>query len=183
MKRDMELIKKILLNVEKDEPGAVIDGYGKQDVLNHKAYLIDEEYLDGLPLENTEGSLPVVDRVVIFKLTKKGHDLIGNEGKEDYPKIEKTEINNHINIQGDNHGIASLGNENVIINSEFNQKFIQLTQAIENSNISDKTQIIVDLNEHKEDKVALQKYLGTLLTRGAEVATLMPAIGALLGLG
>jgi len=182
MKRNMELIKKILVNVENDESEALIDGYDKQEVLDHKAYLVDERYLDGLPHKNTENRLPIVDRVIIFKLTKKGHDFIMNNGKEEYSKIEKTEINNNINIHGNNHGIASVGNENIIINSEFNQKFSQLTQAIQVSNIKNKNQIIKDLNEYKEDKVALQEYLGKLLTRGAEVVTLLPLIGSLLGL-
>lgn len=183
MKRNMELMNKILINVEKDEPEVAIEGYNEQEILYHKNLLVDEGLILGKPYFDRESEKRRIAAVLIQGLTPKGHDFIDNNGKKDYSKIEKTETNYNINIHGDNHGIASAGNENININSEFNQKFIQLTQAIENSNISNKDQTIKDLNDYKEDKVALQKYLGTLLTRGAEVATLVPAISALLGLG
>jgi len=179
MKRDNELIKKILINVENDEANAVIDGYDKQEVLNHKAYLIEEEYLEGQIVRDTESKIPTIGQVSISKLEKKGHDYIMNDGEES-SIIEKTEINN-INIHGDNHGIISAGNKNMI-STEFNQKFSQLIEAIQVSNIENKNQIIRDLNTHKEDKVALQEHLGRLLTRSAEIATLAPIIGALLGM-
>lgn len=137
-------------------------------------------------------------------LTFNGKKFIENNDSKEYHKIEKTEINNHhLNIKTNgvepippklnmtinnhlniktNHGIAVAGNNNIVTNSEFNQQFIQLIQEIQNSNIDNKNQIIHDLNKHKEDKAILQSYLETLLTRGAEVATLVSAIGALLGM-
>lgn len=114
-------------------------------------------------------------------LTFQGRSFIENNDSKEYHKIEKTEIYNSVKIET-NHGIAIAGNNNTINNSEFNQKFMQLTQEIQNSNIQNKNKIIQELNDHKEDKVALQSYLGTLLTRGAEVATLVPVIGTLLGM-
>ncbi len=85
-------------------------------------------------------------------------------------------------MQNEELDLAVVGNGNTINSSKFNQKFIQLIQEIENSSIGNKAQIIQELNEKKDDKTTLQSSLGTLLTRGAEVATLMPAIGALLGM-
>ena len=114
-------------------------------------------------------------------LTFDGRNFIENNDSKEYHKIEKTEINNSVHIQT-NHGMAVAGNGNTINTSEFNQKFTQLIQEIKNSSIGNKSQIIQELNEKKEDKIALQSSLGSLLTRGAEVATLIPAIGALLGM-
>jgi len=173
-------MKKILLNVESDQEEKSIDGYDDQAILDCKAQLIDWGYAKGPIHKNTEGSRPFVDRVVIIELTEKGNDFLSN--KEKVENI-KTEINHnyHMNIN-ENHGIAVTGNENTIINSKFEEKFMQLTQAIHQTNIEDKNQIIQNLNDYKNDKLKLQNYLGQLLTRGAEVATLVPAIGALLGL-
>jgi hypothetical protein len=114
-------------------------------------------------------------------LTFEGRNFIENNDSKEYHKIEKTEIYNSIKIET-NHGIAVAGNDNTINSSEFNQKFTQLIYEIENSSIGNKAQIIQELNEKKDDKTALQSSLGTLLTRGAEVATLIPVIGALLGM-
>ena len=114
-------------------------------------------------------------------LTFDGRNFIEHNDSKEYHKIEKTEINNSVHIQT-NHGIAVAGNGNTINTSEFNQKFTQLIQEIENSSIGNKAQIIQELNKKKEDKTALQSSLGTLLTKGAEVATLIPVIGALLGM-
>ena len=76
--------------------------------------------------------------VIIFELFEKGHDFIMSEGDKINKKIE---INNNIVINRDNHGIISIGNENMI-STEFNQKFSQLIEAIRVSNIENKNQII-----------------------------------------
>ncbi len=178
MKRDNELIKKILINVENGDGNADISGYDERNILEHKAYLIEEKYISGIVHPNTEGKQAIVDMVIIFKLFEKGHDFIMNEGDKINKKIE---ITNNIVNNRDNHGIISIGNENMI-STEFNQKFSQLIEAIRVSNIENKNQIIEDLNTHKEDKVVLQEYLGKLLTRSAEVVTLAPIINTLLGL-
>ena len=64
--------------------------------------------------------------IYFFKgLTYKGESFLQHSDKKEYSKIEKTEINygNTINISGDNHGIAISGDENIILNSEFEKKF------------------------------------------------------------
>jgi len=98
--------------------------------------------------------------------------------------IQNITYNNTVNIHGNNQGIAVSGNENhsKIKYTEFNKKFIELLDEVKASNISDKYKIIEDLESNKEDNIELQSYLGTLLTRGAEVTTLTPVIASLLGL-
>ena len=114
-------------------------------------------------------------------LTFDGRNFIENNDSKEYHKIEKTEIYNNLSIET-NHGVAVAGNNNIVNNSEFNQKFTQLIQEIQNSNIENKTKIIQELNEKKEDKEALQTVLGTLLTKGAEVATIYPSIVSFLSM-
>jgi hypothetical protein len=87
----------------------------------------------------------------------------------------------NINIGRDNNGMAISGNQNNIVNSKFEEKFDKLIQTILESNMADKNQMIKNLNENKNNKVELQKYLGVLLSRGAEITTLAPVIGSLLG--
>jgi len=150
--------------------------------------LVDKEFegiikqleYDGL-IERGEWALS--GGYIFMGLTFDGRNFIEHNDSKEYHKIEKTEINhnNTLTIET-NHGIAVAGNNNEINNSEFNQKFTQLIQEIQNSNIENRNQIIQKLTENKEDKTALQLLLGTLLTRGAEVATVIPAIGALLGM-
>lgn len=148
--------------------------------LNYDEYksIVDELEYDGLI---NKGEWCLSGGYHPMGLTFKGRSFIENDDKKEYYKIEKTEVNNSVKIEN-NHGIAVAGNNNTINNSEFTQKFTQLTKEIQNSNIENKNKIIQELNEYKEDKVALQSYLGTLLTRGAEIATIVPAIGTLLGI-
>ncbi len=44
MKRDMELIKIIMLNIENDQPNLAIQGYEEKNILFHKKLLIDVRY-------------------------------------------------------------------------------------------------------------------------------------------
>lgn len=128
-----------------------------------------------------KGEWALLGGYIFMGLTFDGRNFIENNDSKEYHKIEKTEIHNSVNIQA-NHGIAVAGNDNIINNSEFSQKFTQLIQEIQSSNIENKNQIIQELDERKDNKELLQSYLGKLLTRGAEVATLVPIIGGLLGL-
>ena len=89
------------------------------------------------------------------------------------PEAKRAIQNITVTIHGDNSGNMQVGNNNTMNISEFNQKFTQLIQEIENSSIGNKSQIIQELNEKKEDKTTLQSSLGSLLTRGAELATLI----------
>ena len=116
-------------------------------------------------------------------LTFDGRNFIENNDSKEYYKIEKTEIhnNNNLNIEN-NHGIAVAGNNNTINNSEFNQKFTQLIQEIENSSIGNKAQILQKLNEKKEDSESLKPYLYSLLSVASDTAAVISVIGGLLGI-
>ena len=123
--------------------------------------------------------------IYFFKgLTYKGESFLQHSDKKEYSKIEKTEINygNTINISGDNHGIAISGDENIILNSEFEKKFSNLISSIKNSNIKNKDILITELVENKKDKNNLQLSLSTLLARGAEVGSIMGAIAGVISL-
>jgi hypothetical protein len=116
-------------------------------------------------------------------LTFQGRNFVENQDKKQYSKIEKTEIYNHynVNVGGDNNGQIAIGNDNNFV-SEFDEKFTALIQAMLSSQLADKDLIIEELKRIKSDKVELQSFLVNLLTRGAEVASIVPFIAGLLGL-
>ena len=95
--------------------------------------------------------------------------------------VQNITYNNTVTIHGDNKGNAQVGNGNTINTSEFNQKFIQLIQEIENSNIGNKTHIIQELNKKKEDSETLKPYLHSLLSVASDTASVVSVIGGLLG--
>lgn len=120
---------------------------------------------------------------IFMGLTFQGKSFVQNQDKKQYSKIEKTEINhyNTVNIGRDNNGQIAIGNNNSF-SSEFDKKFTELLQAISLSQLADKNIIIEELKNVQSDKVALQSALGHLLTRGAEVASLISMITGLLPL-
>ena len=118
---------------------------------------------------------------IFMGLTFDGRNFIDNNDSKEYHKIEKTEIyhNNNLNIE-QNNGIAVVGNNNIINNTEFNEKFTQLIQEIQNSSIGNKVQIIQDLNEKKENSKNLKSYLYSLLSVASDTASVVSVIGGLL---
>ncbi|DAB27522.1 MAG TPA: hypothetical protein CFH78_07285 [Sulfurimonas sp. UBA10385] len=120
---------------------------------------------------------------IFNSLTFKGRSFLENNDKKEYPKIEKTEViyHNNISVGGNNHGSIITGNNNTVI-SEFDTKFNNLLQAINSSNVQDKELIIQELNNNKSNEVSLKKYLGTVLTKGAEFGSIVSAVSALLSL-
>lgn len=116
-------------------------------------------------------------------LTYQGTSFLENNDKKQYSKIEKTEItyNNNLTINGNNYGNAVSGNGNTI-QSPLEQKLMELIEGISKSKLSDKEEIIVELQHSKKDKVSLQQTLGKLLTRGAEVSGIVSMITSILAL-
>lgn len=142
--------------------------------------IVDEIEKDGL----FEKGYRLLDGSYIFTgLTFKGRSFIENNDKKEYHKIEKTEINYHhnVNVGGNNHGNIITGDNN-IINSEFDKKFNELISAINNSNIQDKQLIIEELNNNKNDEISFKKSLGTVITKGAEFASIVSTAVTLLSL-
>lgn len=116
-------------------------------------------------------------------LTFQGTSFIQNQDKKQYSKIEKTEIYNHynVNVGGDNNGQIAIGNNNSF-SSEFDKRFMDLIENIQQSQLDDKDNIIEHLQNLRSDKAGLQNYLGILLTRGAEVSSIFGTITSLLPL-
>lgn len=85
MKRDMELIKKIMLNIENDEPTFEIQGYEKNSIFFHQKLLIDAGYLEGKYL--LDGSRPV--DVNITNITYHGYDFLDILKDDDKFKVLK----------------------------------------------------------------------------------------------
>lgn len=142
--------------------------------------IIDEIEYDGL---FERGYWALGGFYIFTGLTFKGRSFLENNDRKEYHKIEKTEVNynNSINIGGNNSGNIITGNNNTI-NSEFDKRFLELLNAISKSNLQDKENIINELNIKKSDEVALKQFLGNLLTRGAEVSSIVSAIGSLISL-
>ncbi len=120
---------------------------------------------------------------IFWGLTSPGTSFLENNDKKQYSKIEKTEIiyNNNLTINGDNYGNTVNGNGNTI-QSPLDQKLMELIEAISKSQLSDKEQIIDELQHSKKDKVEIQQTLGKLLTRGAEASSLVSMITGILTL-
>ena len=89
MKRNIELIKIIMLNVEAENIGSKIDGYTEQEVLFHQKLLIDADFLQGKVHISLERSRGEVDFVVIQEITWQGYDfleLLKDDKKFEYIK-------------------------------------------------------------------------------------------------
>ncbi len=76
MKRDMELIKAIMIKVENEDYADNLENFSLQEVLFHKKLLIDAGFLSGKTYPNTESSKPEVGAVIIREITWQGYDLL-----------------------------------------------------------------------------------------------------------
>ena len=83
MKRDFELLRKLLLDIE----GDVVDvsSYSKEQILYHKALLLEAGLADGPKAHYSSREFSdIPDRVIIRRLTWEGHnfiDAIRDEGR------------------------------------------------------------------------------------------------------
>ncbi|MFA6740378.1 MAG: hypothetical protein WCR78_02700 [Arcobacteraceae bacterium] len=156
--------------------------YPKTFGMNYQEFksIIDEIEKDGL---FEKGWWALAGFYIFNSLTFNGRSFIENNDKKEYLKIEKTEINHHHNISigGDNNGNIITGNNN-IINSEFDRKFYELINAINNSNIQDKQLLIEELKVNKNDEISLKKTLGMIITKGSEITSIVSAVVTLLSL-
>lgn len=125
-----------------------------------------------------------------IKLEEEG--IIGDENMS-FSNEEKSKAQKNIHIENlygvlgniDSLGNLSTGDYNqntMTINNTLNTKIDTLIEKIEELSLSDKKEIIDEINENRENKEALTKTLGNLITKGSEVATIIPTIGELLGL-
>ena len=118
-------------------------------------------------------------------LTVDGQNFVENNDKKEYHKIKKTENYHHttISIGDNNNGHVITGDNNVVGNNEFEEKFSELIKVINNSELRDKNIFIKELNIHKNNQEALKQYMTkNLLSKVVEVSTVVSAISGLLGL-
>ena len=78
MKRDMDLIRNILLKVEGGDFHGGVEGHNNDTTNYHKALLIDKGLIEGTPHYSNTGEKPpdIPDLVMIKKITWEGHDFI-----------------------------------------------------------------------------------------------------------
>jgi hypothetical protein len=73
MKRDMDLIRLLLLEVEAEEPKPDLSAYTKEQRIYHTALLIEAGFIDGTILPNGDG-YPVATTTI--RLTWHGHEFL-----------------------------------------------------------------------------------------------------------
>ncbi len=154
-------IKAKNFSLENNEFQSIIDQIERDNLFNKGRLTLNEEY-------------------IFMGLTFQGQSFIENNDGKEYSKIERVEVENHthINIGKNNNGNIVVGNDNSI-NSKFDQKFYDLLNAVKKSDLQDKENILEELNTHKNNEIALKQFMGTLLTRGEEVTSIIAAIGAI----
>lgn len=106
MKRDMELIRKILINVQNGDFFDGVEGFDEDAVNYHKALLIERGLLEGKPIYSMTGekAVDIPSQVMIKKITWEGHDLI------DYIQDEKKweQIKDYLSRAGKNLNIENI---------------------------------------------------------------------------
>lgn len=175
-----DLHNKIVYEVGQKKEGTTVKreefGLGKNEFKS----IIEKIENDGL---FQDGIWLLSEGYMFMGLTYDGRAFIESDDKKEYHKIEKTEINyNHsVSVSGDIIGNIIAGNNNSVV-SEFDKKFNNLVEAINNSKIQDKEIIIYELQKNKNDEKSFKKSLGTVLTKGAEFGSIVSAVSALLNL-
>ncbi|WP_305967372.1 DUF2513 domain-containing protein [Marinobacter salsuginis] len=76
MKRDMDLVRKILLAVEADERPDSISGYDSEAIKYNQALAIEAGLVEGRVLNDNSNAIQVPSAVYIKKLTWQGHEFI-----------------------------------------------------------------------------------------------------------
>ena len=73
MKRDMDLIRLLLLQIEGEPPAPHLSGYTDQQKLYHLALLIEADLVDGRVVHNGQAE---VAQAHVIRLTWKGHEFL-----------------------------------------------------------------------------------------------------------
>ena len=150
-----------------------------------KTFATDFEAAFFLSKTSVHGIVETVRSLLLewtLKLEEDG--IIGDENMifttEEKQSAQNINIHQFSGILGDitNTGNVSTGNDtsNIYNQQLINEEVDKLIEKIETSDIENKEDMIINLNAIKEDKIALTKVLGGLLTKGSEIATLNPFI-------
>jgi len=89
MKRDLDLIRSVLLAVEAEETQVAIPGYTEKQVLYHCALAIEAGLLSGQTIPDAEGQ-PY--GVIVQRLTWAGHDFLDASRSETLWQKAKDQI-------------------------------------------------------------------------------------------
>ena len=93
MRRDQELLDKLLLQAEGEDPKPDLSGYTEEQMAYHAAILIDSGLVDGQTLKDLSGQ---VRGAAIIDLTPEGHDFLARsrqQQKQSVPsKMEQIDI-------------------------------------------------------------------------------------------
>ncbi len=82
MKRDMDLVREILLQTEATEPGKVIrldlTGYSEAEIGLHVELMIEHGLIEGVTVPSGDGPAHRILTYRIDKMTNDGHDFLDN---------------------------------------------------------------------------------------------------------
>lgn len=86
MKRDMAVIREILLSIEANDEVSPIDGYSSEIIEKHVQLLLEAKLID----RNSLGILPAM--VTVTKLTWNGHEFLDSTREEQVWNTIKSEF-------------------------------------------------------------------------------------------
>ncbi|MFG0771308.1 DUF2513 domain-containing protein [Vibrio plantisponsor] len=95
MKRDMALIRRLLISIEKHPDrisGFKFEDYKPEDINYHVALLIDAGLLEGDYVRSHSTSSMAPTRFVITSMTWSGHEFLDNLRQEDIWNVIKTKF-------------------------------------------------------------------------------------------
>lgn len=92
MKRDMELVRKLLFAMEDNPRQLVVNGYDKEVVKYHALLLIEAGLLDGRVSNNLENTSVVPSNIHVNRLTWDGHEFLDNIRGDDIWSTIKSEF-------------------------------------------------------------------------------------------
>ena len=92
MKRDMELIRKLLFAMEDNPRQLVVDGYDKEVVKYHALLLIEAGLLDGKVSDTLANTSVVPSNIFVNRLTWDGHEFLDNIRKDEIWNTIKSEF-------------------------------------------------------------------------------------------
>jgi hypothetical protein len=92
MKRDMELIRKLLFAMEDNPRQLVVDGYDKEVIKYHALLLIEAGLLDGKVSDTLANTSVVPSNIFVNRLTWDGHEFLDNIRKDEIWNTIKSEF-------------------------------------------------------------------------------------------
>ena len=92
MKRDMELIRKLLFAIEENPRQLTVGGYDNEVVKYHALLLIEAGLLDGKVSDTLANTSVVPSHIFVNRLTWDGHEFLDNIRKDEIWNTIKSEF-------------------------------------------------------------------------------------------